>query len=288
MTIGVSGASGHLGAATVRHLKQRVTAGEIVGISRTPDTLKGLGVAGRYGDYDDSASLASAYAGLDRLVLIPTVDLRPGARAAQNLRAIDAAVAAGVKHIVYVSSLGTRAAPEPELWASYFATEQALMRKAPAWTVLRMGYYFESFISEAQQSLAHGALVGLADTRVAFVARDDIAAASAGILTGEGHHGAIYQGTGPAALTGTQRAAAVSAVAGKPLAFVVLPEEQLAAGLLQAGLPREIANVVISIQKGFAVGGFDLVSGDIERLSGRPPQKLETALAQAFRDGRPA
>src|SRR3546814_2317867 len=50
----------------------------------------------------------------------------------------DAAVTAGVKHIVYVSSLGTRAAEEPEVWASYYATEQAMMRKAPAWSILRM------------------------------------------------------------------------------------------------------------------------------------------------------
>src|SRR3546814_6197861 len=140
MIIGVSGASGHLGAAAIRYLKDRSAATDIIGISRTPDTLKALGVQGRFGDYDDSASLASAYAGLDRLLIIPTVDLRPGARAAQNLRAIDAAVTAGVNPIAYVSSLGTRAAEEPEVWASYYTTEQALMRKAPAGAIIRMGY----------------------------------------------------------------------------------------------------------------------------------------------------
>src|SRR3546814_19376470 len=92
----------------------------------------------------------------------------------------DAAVTAGVKHIVYVSSLGTRAAEEPEVWASYYDTEQALMRKAPAWSILRMGYYIESFIDEAKQSLAHGGLVGLGVAQVSYVALVDIGAAGCG------------------------------------------------------------------------------------------------------------
>src|SRR3546814_18036523 len=102
-----------------------------------------------------------------------------------------------------------------------------------------------SFIDEARQSLARGALVGRGDAPVSFVARDDIAAAAAGILAGQGHEGAIYQGTGPATWSGKERAAAVSTASGKPLDFVALPEEQFAAGLAQAGLPDEIANVEI-------------------------------------------
>src|SRR3546814_10663189 len=65
-----------LGAAAIRYLKDRSAATDIIGISRTPDTLKALGVQGRFGDYDDSASLASAYAGPDRLLIIPTVEDR--------------------------------------------------------------------------------------------------------------------------------------------------------------------------------------------------------------------
>src|SRR3546814_5601875 len=95
-------------------------------------------------------------------------------------------------------------------WSSVVCSSDLLMRKAPAWSILLMGYYIESFIDEAKQSLAHGALVGLGDAPVSFVARDDIAAAAAGILAGQGHEGAIHQGTGPATWSGKERAAAVS------------------------------------------------------------------------------
>src|SRR5687767_13418912 len=90
MKIGVSGASGNLGRAVLRELAQRAKGHEIVAISRTPDTA-GAGVEARRGDYDQPETLASAYAGLDRLLLIPSSDMQPGKRGAQNVAAIDAA-----------------------------------------------------------------------------------------------------------------------------------------------------------------------------------------------------
>lgn len=280
MKIGVSGASGQLGKAVVGYLKERVAAGDIVAISRTPESADG--VEGRFGDYDDPASLGTAYAGLDALLLIPTTDLRPGARARQTVAAVEAATAAGVGHIVYVSSAGASDAPEPDVRASYFATEQALMAKAPKWTILRMAYYIESFLTEARQMLPMQMLTGLADEPVNFVSRDDIAAAAAGVLTTPGHAGAIYTITGPATFTGSQRAAAVAKITGQTMAFVVLTEEQLSGGLAQAGLPQDVVTVVTSIQQSFARGAFDIVTGDNGRLSGRAPTTLEAALANEF------
>lgn len=281
MKIGVSGASGQLGKATIRELASRSAGHQVVAISRTPDTVNDAHEV-RFGDYDQPETLISAYAGLDRLLIIPTTDLRPGMRASQNVRAIDAAVAAGVGHIVFLSSSGTRAASEPDVWASYYVAEQHLMRTARQWSILRMNYYAEALLQEAQASLAHGVLTGLAENRVAFVSRDDLAAASAGLLTSDGHAGAIYNGTGPASLSGAERAKIIANAAGKPLGFMVLPREVLAAGMAQAGLPDVVVETVLSIQQGFAVGGFDIVTGDIERLSGKPPRSLEAVMKSAF------
>ena len=81
MNIGVSGASGHLGSATVRELKARLGAkANIVGISRTPNKIAALGVETRAGDFDKPETLTEAFRGLDKLVVIPTSDMRPAAR----------------------------------------------------------------------------------------------------------------------------------------------------------------------------------------------------------------
>ena len=280
MKIGVSGASGHLGRAVVSELLERPGGHEVVAITRSPVTFFGRAQA-RFGDYNRPESLAEAYAGLDRLLIITTVD--PVKRGAQNVAAIDAAVRAGVKHIVFMSAAGTRQEEEPALGASFWRGEQRLIATAPAWTILRMNFYAEALVQQAQASLDQGVLTGLAENRVAFVARGDVAATAAGILIGAGHAGAIYNATGPERLSGAERAALIAEITGRPLAFLAITEEQLRAGLTQAGLPAEVVNIVISIQASFAAGAFDIVTGDVERLGGRPPKPLRDVLAGALK-----
>jgi NAD(P)H dehydrogenase (quinone) len=280
MKIAVSGASGHLGRAVVSELLQRAGGHEIVAISRTPETINASAQT-RFGDYNQPESLAEAYAGLDRLLIIPSLDA--GKRGAQNVAAIDAAVKAGVKHIVFMSAAGARQAEESVLGTPYWWGEQRLIATAPAWTILRMNFYAESFAQQAQMSLAQGVLAGLAENRVAFVSRNDVAAAAAGILIGDGHAGATYNATGPERLSGAQRAALVAEITGRPLAFVVITEEQLRAGLTEASLPAQIVNTVISIQASFAEGAFDVVTGDVERLGGRPATPLRDVLSGALK-----
>jgi NAD(P)H dehydrogenase (quinone) len=252
-----------------------------VGVTRTPEAIIG-GVEGRLGDFDRPQTLPAAYAGLDRLVIIPTSALAPGERARQNVAAIDAAVAAGVGHIVFVSGAGTRAVEEPDIGASYYIAEQQLMRNAPTWSILRMNYYAESLVDEAKMSLGRGVLTGLAENRVAFVSRDDVAAAAAGLVLGERHAGAIYNATGPASLTGAERAAAIAKAAGVPFRFATVTREALRQGLAQAQLPPDVVNAIVSIQETFAAGAFDIVTGDVQRLSGRRPRSLDDILHESL------
>src|SRR5207245_2769477 len=167
------------------------------------------------------------------------------------------------------------------LGSSDWLAEQHLIAKAPAWTILRMNFYAEALVQLAQASLKQGVLTGLAENRAAFVARSDVAAAAAGILIGDGHAGAIYNATGPERLSGAERAVLIAEITGRPLAFLAITEEQLRARLTRAGLPVGVVNTVISIQASFAAGAFDVVTGDVERLGGRPRQPLRDVLAGA-------
>lgn len=284
MKVGISGASGQLGKRVLAEISARSTDVKLVGISRTPGSLAS-GVESRLGDYDRPETLVSAYAGLDRLLLIPSSDLREGVRGAQNVAAIDAAVAAGVRHVVLLSALGTRKQEEPAVGASYWVGEQHLIKSAPAWTIVRMGYYAEAFAQEARTSVGTGVLTGLSENRVTYVSRDDVAAAVAGVLIGDGHDGAIYAATGPKSLTGAERAEAATTFMGKQFGFVVLTEEQLRGGMAQAGLPLDVVNAVVSIQADFAAAAFDIVTGDVERLSGRAPKALEDVLGSLSTNG---
>ena len=87
----------------------------------------------------------------------------------------------------------------------------------------------------------------------------------------------------PSAWSGAERADIIAEITGRPLAFRVITEEQLRAGLTQAGLPAAAVNIVTGIQASFAAGVFDIVTGDIERLGGRPPKPLRDVLARALK-----
>jgi NAD(P)H dehydrogenase (quinone) len=276
MIIGVSGASGHLGSATVRELKARLGANaNIVAISRTPDKIAALGVETRAGDFDKPGTLAEAFRGLDKLVIIPPSDMKSAARSKQTCTAIDEAVAAGVRHITYLSAVGARFAEPPHLMESFFVPEQALMRSAAKeWSILRMAFYAESFLDRAKMSLAQGVFASSSSTPVNFVGRGDVAAAAAGLIATEGHHGAIYNATGPETLDGPERAAVVAKVTGKPFAFAQVPLEQLLAGLKAAGLPPIVLDAFASIEDMWAKGAFDITTGDVARLAGRAPRRL--------------
>jgi NAD(P)H dehydrogenase (quinone) len=280
MKIGVSGAGGQLGKATLEELAAR-GARDLVGISRAPENVPAP-ADGRLGDYNRPETLVEAYRGLDRLVLIPSDDLRPGVRGRQFAAAIDAAVVADVGHIVLVSAGGAREQDETSMYADYWTGEQHLMRTAPRWTILRMNFYSESLPQLAQMSLGAGTLPGLGESRVAFVSRGDVAAAAAGILLGEGHSGAIYNATGPTVVTGEERAALVAQVTGKPVRFAILTGDQLRTVLAQAGLPEVYVNAIVDIHKYMVDGSFDIVTGDVKKFAGRPPRPLREVLAAAL------
>ncbi|HEX8360301.1 MAG TPA: hypothetical protein VF613_09345 [Longimicrobium sp.] len=57
-------------------------------------------------------------------------------------------------------------------------------------------------------------------------------------------------------------------------------------GLEGAGLPGAIVGTILSIQERFVQGGFeggfDIVTGDVERLAGRKPRALRDLLSGAF------
>ncbi len=74
--------------------------------------------------------------------------------------------------------------------------------------------------------------------------------------------------------TTAQIAALASEVTGKPLAVVNLSDEQLAGGMKAAGVPDMLIPMLVSFRYHQPQGGFDVVTGDVERLTGQTPQTL--------------
>jgi NAD(P)H dehydrogenase (quinone) len=279
--LGVSGSGGRLGGAVLKRLKELPGDHEVVAISRSPEAARYADEA-RLGNYDNPAQLQDAYSALDRLLIIPSLDVGYGVRARQLVGAIDAATNAGVGHIVLISDVGTREECEPSVWAASWVGEQYLIRSAKTWTILRANYFMESYAQEAIMWSAVGRLAEVGEGRVAFVSRDDVAAAAAGILVGEGHAGAIYNATGPAALSVAERAELISRTGGRPIEVVYAPEEGVRQELRNAGFPEKYLDIVLDTKRRSADSGFDIVTGDVLRLSGRRPITIDQVLIHSF------
>jgi NAD(P)H dehydrogenase (quinone) len=252
----ISGASGQLGGLVVKELLARgVPAGDLILVSRTPEKLAEfakMGAATRFGDFAKPESLPTAFAGGKKLLLI-SIGFGAGPRPEAHKRAIDAAVAAGVKHIAYTSFVAISKGEKTGLASDHFQTEELIRSSGVAWTMLRNSIYANGLVQQAAKMLAEGkATVSDSDSRIGYVTREDCAAAAAAVLSTPGHENRVYDITGPELLGPREIATIASTVAGKPV-------ELVAAAANASGARR-----------GFGGPSMEVTSDDVAKLTGRP------------------
>jgi NAD(P)H dehydrogenase (quinone) len=235
----VSGASGQLGGLVVEELLARgVPPSDLILVSRTPEELgryAEMGASTRFGDFTQPESLPAAYAGGTKLLII-SLNTRgnpnprvAAERAALQKGAIDAAVAAGVEHIVYTSYVDAERNTSP-IAVDHRATEADLRASGVAWTALRNQWYADAIVSDAEAMIAAGSAVVSANERgTAYVTREDCAAAAAAVLTTPGHENRIYEITGPELVFRRDVARIASEITGVPIEVRVATPEEAAA-----------------------------------------------------------
>jgi NAD(P)H dehydrogenase (quinone) len=280
--LGVTGAAGPFGRIVVETLLAR-GAKKIVAVTRSPENLSDLaakGVTVRAGDFDAPASLESAFAGIDRLLIISTDKIgAPGARLAQHRAAVAAAKASGVKHILYTSIPTPYPSGQAQVADDHFWTEQAIIATGLDWTFLRNSLYMDLLPGNLPQSLSTGQLIHAGGTGLRnLVTRADCAATAAGaLLSAEGK--TLHNVTGPEALSFAQIAAIIAKAVGKPVTAVAIPGEALIDGMVKAGLPQGLAGTLAAFDTDTARGYFAVTDTTVERFSGHPPMSLAEFLA---------
>jgi NAD(P)H dehydrogenase (quinone) len=276
----VTGVTGALGGRVARRLEalgqpQRL----VVRAGSTAPTLEHSAVA--EGSYDDGPAMKRAFDGVDTVFFVSGREARD--RLQQHFTVVDAAVAAGVRRVVYTSYLGAAPDATCTLARDHYATEQRIREAGVAFTFLRNSLYLDFLPSMVWED---GAIRGPAGNgRVACVARDDIADVAVAVLTGQGHDGSTYDVTGPAALTFTEMAAELSRVTGRTIRYEAETLEEARSS--RAGFGAEAWEVEGWVTSFAAVanGEMDVVSDTVERIAGHPPVSLTDYLARHV-DGR--
>jgi uncharacterized protein YbjT (DUF2867 family) len=270
--IGVTGATGAIGGRVARRLAARGVPQRL--LVRDPARAPALDGAEirAFGGYVDRDGLRDGCDGLDVLLLVSAHE-GPD-RVAEHRTAIEAAAAAGVGRIVYLSFLG--AAPEATFTYArdHFHTEALLRDAGVPWTVSRQSLYLDLVPELADED---GAIRGPAgDGRLAPVLRDDVADALVALLTGEGHEGRAYDLTGPEALTLDEIATRLS-TSERPLRFVDETLEEAYASRASYGAEPWLVDGWVSTYTAIAAGELATVTDDVRRLTGHEPAAVTSA-----------
>jgi NAD(P)H dehydrogenase (quinone) len=281
--IAITGANGKLGQLVVKGLLQVVPATQIVAAVRNPqkaDGLRALGVQVREADYDRPETLAEAFKGVEKLLLISAVE--PGERFRQHRAVIDAAKQTGVRLIAYTSLLRADTSGLI-LAAEHKQTEEYMKSSGVDFVLLRNGWYLENHTEALAPALANAAINGSAGQgRFASASRADYAGAAVTVLTQPGHANRTYELAGDHSYSMAELAEKVSKQAGRQIVYNDLPQSDYEAALLSFGLPRMIVDVVIDADVKSTQGALDSASRDLSRLLGRNTTPLSDAIAAAL------
>lgn len=272
--IAVTGATGTVGGRVARLLAERGVPQRLVvrEAARAP-RLAGAEVRQIPG-YGAGAEVREALDGVDTLFLVPAQESAD--RVEQHLAAVDAAAAAGVRRIVYLSFVDARPDATFTLARQHWATEERIRASGAAWTFPRMNIYLDFLPSLVSPE---GLIEGPAGAgRAAMVTRADVADVAAAVLTGDGHEGRAYDVTGPEALTLAEAAARMSSRSGRRIAFRNQTVEEAYASRASYGAPRWQVEAWVTTYLAIAAGDAAEVSDTVPRLTGHPARSLDEHL----------
>jgi uncharacterized protein YbjT (DUF2867 family) len=269
----VTGATGTVGTHLMRALSER--GAKPRGFVR--DKAKGVRAHGpdaelAAGDYGDPDSVRAALDGIDQVFL--TCGNHPAQVGWENT-VVDAAVAAGVRRIVKLSALGAQTGSPVAFFDAHGRIEDHLRAAGIASVLLRPAFTMSNVLAGAPGVRQAGAFFApAAGAKVAMIDPRDIAEVAALVLSTEGHDGRAYELTGPAAVTFDDVVADLSAVLGRQVGFVPVPDGDAVAQFVAAGAPEWFATNVVRQFGLLRQGSQNQVLDTFRALTGREPRTL--------------
>ncbi len=279
MKLLVTGATGKFGTKVVETLLKTVPASQLAVSVRNPEKAKGLqarGVEIRQGDFDYPQNLDSAFAGIERLLII-SADGDNETRIRQHANAVAAAERAGVKFIAYTSL--ANAQESTNLFApTHKTTEEAIKKTGIPYSFLRNNWYLENEIPSIQGVLAGAPwLTSARDGRVGWASQQDYAEAAAVVLSDNGHENTIYELSGKP-LTQEEFVSVLGDVLGKEVPIQQVDDAAYADIMKAAGIQDFVIPILVDIQRSIREGSLDFESNDFEKVLGRPATPIKEAL----------
>jgi uncharacterized protein YbjT (DUF2867 family) len=274
----VTGATGNVGSEAVRLLRQQQAP--VRALVRSPEKAKALADAGAEvveGNLTEPADLDRALAGITEVILVsPAVPV-------QELNVVDAAVRAGVRHIVKITSKASADSPIARR-RGQSEIEAGLAAAGIPHTLLRANAYMQNVLALAPAIARTSSFASAAgDGRIGMIDARDVAAVAATIAAAPaGHEGRTYWLTGPALITYADIAATLTDLLGRPITFHTQTFDDNRQAMITAGLPEPIATMNAQAFALIADGDAAWLSDDVPALLGRPARSFAEFAADQF------
>ncbi|MFJ8235492.1 SDR family oxidoreductase [Ureibacillus sp. NPDC094379] len=277
----VTGATGKFGTKVVEALLKTVPANQLAVSVRNPEKAKELharGVEVRQGDFDHPETLDSAFAGIERLLIV-SADGDNETRIRQHANAVAAAERTGVKFIAYTSLANTQ--ESTNLFApTHKATEEAIKKTGIPYSFLRNNWYLENEIPSIQGVLAGAPWVTSAGNgKVGWALQQDYAEAAATVLSNITHENTIYELSGKP-LSQEEFVSVLGDILGKEVPVQQIDDANYTENMKAAGIPDFVVPILVDIQRSIREGSLDVESDDFEKVLGRPATPIKEALTQ--------
>ncbi len=217
-------------------------------------------------DFENEQTFAAALDDVAKVFLLPP--LSPNQLELANTF-VDATKHAGVRHIVKLSAIGIDDGAQFTAGKWHRANEQHIRESGLDFTFLRPNSFMQNFITHFPPR--NGAIcLPWENGTASFVDTRDVAGVAAKALTEEGHAGRIYTLTGPAALGIAEVARILSKAAGSEIHYVDVPEDAARDGMLQAGVPKWLSDVILELHAINKQNRWSFVTSDVEKVTGAP------------------
>ncbi|MFI6601699.1 NmrA family NAD(P)-binding protein [Nonomuraea sp. NPDC050536] len=286
----VTGISGALGGLVFQGLTA-IDGLDAVGGTRAGGTARRI-------DFDDPASLAEGFAGVDVLVFVSAGYAEDDVVLARHGAVVDAAARAGIRHVIYTSLAGSgelMTIALPHRW-----TESRLAEAPFDVTILRNGLYAEVPAGLAAAGAGSAVETGvfaaaLGEGRVSVVAKQDLADVAVRVaaeverdLAAHGssrHAGQVYELEGVTAIGGREIAEVLAEALGRQVAYQDIPLSGMRAALAGSGLEPYQVTHTISLFSNAKAGLLEARSSDLPALLAAEPRPVMEAVAEAARAG---
>ena len=283
----ITGATGHLGSATIDFLIQKgFPPNKISALVRTVEkgkTLKEKGVDVKIGNYNDTDSLSKALKGVDKLLLISGLEQD---RLQQHKNVIDAAKENGVKHIVYtgVAITDFKSSAVKSFLDDHFQTEDYIKNNGFKYTFLRNSLYSDAVpMFAGEKAVETGIFLPAGDGKVPFVYRKDLAEGTALVLTQDGHENKTYNFTGGQLYSYEDVAHVLTELSGKEVIYNDVNTAEFPEMLKKLGVPEEAIFIAAGFTEDVKNHLYEIKSIDLEMILGRKSTALKPALKTIYK-----